>query len=193
MGHVPERTAMRTFYFPTIIAVVLVAAFLTPNGLPAQIPNAGFENWTDDEPDGWLTDNDPPDFMPVTKTSSARSGSWALKGESVSYSGYVFPPFVISGSDGEGFPYTGRPEALHGYYRFDRMGEDKFMAFVVLEREDSVLVGFGLFVDSLQVTTYRKFSVNITYTSEEAPDVALIWFTIVPPTETGSTTAGSAF
>lgn len=57
--------------------------------LIAQIPNAGFENWTGGEPDNWFTNNLAGVLTLATQSNDARSGSSALKLEMVSFSTVV--------------------------------------------------------------------------------------------------------
>lgn len=50
--------------------------------LCAQIPNAGFENWTKVngiyEPDGWTTNNSPPDDVSINRDTISKEGKYGL-------------------------------------------------------------------------------------------------------------------
>ena len=97
-----------------LLVLCLAFFFYSSSSLIAQIPNAGFENWTNGDPDNWLTDNSAPTYTPITQTSDAHSGSSAVQGTVVDFSGIAIPPYLISGTEGGGFPFTTRPASIHG-------------------------------------------------------------------------------
>ena len=92
----------------------------------AQIPNEGFESWTDCLPDHWSSPNVCGVFTPVTRSSTANSGSWAARGEVVSFFGQTIQPLLQSGETGEGIPISQRHATLDGVYLFSPLGGDRF-------------------------------------------------------------------
>jgi hypothetical protein len=75
------------------MVVLLLTSFLGP--ARAQIPNPGFETWSGvvgtETPTGWVTDNIPGFAVPITKTTAAHSGSFALKGDVVNFRVRLYP------------------------------------------------------------------------------------------------------
>ena len=64
--------------------IVLVILFFNTNQVNAQIINGGFEQWTSSGPANWMTDDYPDQGMiPVTKSTDAYSGSYALMGQAL--------------------------------------------------------------------------------------------------------------
>jgi hypothetical protein len=168
----------------------LLITFL-PITLFSQIPNAGFENWTNGEPDNWVTDNAPPDFIPVTQSSSAHSGSSAMQGTVLDFSGFPIAPTFVSGPDGDGFPYTSRPGSFQGWYKLTSAGSGGDML--------QITVGFykngqgigAAFVTLSDAASYTQFSTDITWITADAPDSAIIVGLV--GNGSGSVNAGTTF
>ena len=92
--------------FTILFAISFIALFQI-NSFSQEIPNAGFENWTNGEPDGWFTDNVTGFAAPVTQSSQSHSGSSAAKLEVISYLNYAFAPAMYSGDNTlSGFPVS---------------------------------------------------------------------------------------
>ena len=68
--------------FLSFILTVTMMTFLSLT-VSAQIPNAGFENWTGGNPDGWISNNVPGFIETITQSNNAHSGSYAVRGEVV--------------------------------------------------------------------------------------------------------------
>lgn len=129
----------------------------------SQIPNAGFENWTNTEPNGWLTNNDTlTSIFPVTQSTNSHDGAAALQASVVSVSGFSFMPLAISGPTTDGFPVGARYPALLGFVRLTSVGGDR-VAITIVMRQGGVGIGAGAYVDSLTRTSYRQFAALITY------------------------------
>lgn len=66
------------FYKILLTAQLLLFSIISS----AQIPNASFENWTKVngiyEPDGWITNNLPPDNVSITRDTISKEGNYAL-------------------------------------------------------------------------------------------------------------------
>ena len=147
----------------------------------AQIPNAGFEQWTGSEPTGWATSNAAPVANPVTASSSAHSGSWAVRGDVVNLFSVPYPPTIQSGSNARGFSVSQRHANLTGYYIFNPVGGDRFTIDVGMYR-NGVGIGIGAAALPTQVASYTQFSVPINYSSQEIPDTCIIQISIGGPT-----------
>ncbi len=68
----------------------------------SQVPNGGFEQWTNGEPDGWYTNNFPDiNFVTVTQTNDSHSGTSALRGEAITTNTGIYYSIITSGKQGE--------------------------------------------------------------------------------------------
>ena len=171
-----------------LFRLVSVFFFLLPGIAGAQIPNSGFENWTAQDPDGWLTTNNPPTIVNITQSSDAHSGSKAVQGAVVSIAGFPVAPILVSGSGSHGFPYTGRPGALHGFYKYTPSGSDRFQVSAALALNGSPVAAALFSTTSPSGSVYREFVANFAFGSSATPDTAYITFSITnsPSPHTGS-------
>lgn len=190
-GNLTEPTTLNIGVFmrniPTIFVVVLVLSL----GAYAQVPNGGFENWTNGSPDNWYTSNIQGVATPITQTSDAHSGSSALKGEVVSFYTYSYPPYVYStyGPSGKGFAVSQRYAQLNGYYKFSPKGNDKFWAELWMWKGDNI-IGAGA-KQFGAASSYTSFSVPVYYSASGTPDSCNIWLAVYQDSASNSATAGS--
>ncbi len=173
----------------TAICIMVLLSMITDRTF-AQIPNASFENWSGGNPVDWLTTNSPPSFVNVTQASPGHAGSFAAQGSIVSISGFPIPIVMVSGPDGQGYPNTSRPAALHGWYKYTPISGDAFVVVIALKKNGQGMGG-GAFSTSAAQSTYREFVANILYSTGENPDSAVITAQIT--NGAGQTHAGSAF
>jgi hypothetical protein len=173
---------------------VFVCVVLSTTGL-AQIPNAGFESWTSGEPDGWATSNVAPLYTNVTQSATAHSGSSAVKGEALQIYLVVMAGTIQSGPTAEGFPYSGRPASITGWYQFNSVGSDRFGINVELFKGgvNGTLVAIAASADATTRTSYTQFNVPFVYYSSEAPDTCIAQFMVALPYGQSSTHVGSYF
>jgi len=169
------RTTMSHYFF--FFSLILVLAISPAYG---QILNPGFENWTDGVPDGWET-NDASGNNPITQSTSRHSGFFAVKGTVLSkgYSDVV--PVLLSGGDGNGFPISTRPEALHGFYMFvpsnGFFSNDTLVIGITVLKQDTV-IGVDTLLIGSSTDSYQEFAANIHYTASGTPDLINITVTI---------------
>lgn len=171
-----------------IYTAVFVVSF-TFSFLLAQVPNSGFEDWTNGEPNAWTTNNFDT-YITTTQSNSSHSGSSALKGEVIAY----FPPsaptwgpsLICDNGDGTGFPIEGRFNSLKGFWKFNKQGEDKvFIEVLVLA--DTVAIGAGVILLDA-AASYTEFGMPINYIDPATPNRCVIlisiynWATQVFPT-----------
>ncbi len=172
-------------------AILLFVVLFTSTIVHAQIPTAGFESWSAGNPVGWysLTAAIPGS---LEQSSVAHGGSWAARGNVVSFSGFAFPPLLAAGDDGLGFPVSQRHATLSGYYQFNGAGAgDVFLVYVGMLQAGSI-IGAGAFVSPVNQASYVQFDVPIGYGAAGDPDTAYIQFSI-SDTAGGSTDVGSYF
>ncbi len=151
--------------------------------LPAQIPNAGFENWTNGSPDSWLTNNAPPTVIPITQSNTSHSGSFAVRGEVIDFSGFgVGPSMTTSDPQGNniGFPVSQRYAQLSGWYQFNKSGTSLLVITIFighLSSSDTTGVGVGSFVTDVSAGSYTQFTAPINYVPG-TPEPNLAWITV---------------
>ncbi len=157
-------------------SVLLLLPFGT---VGAQILNAGFESWTNGNPDNWFTNNAAPLYTTVTQSTDAHSGSSALKGATVSYSSVVLAPTVAAGIADQGFSVSARISSITGYYKFTPVGGDSLYIIVVMN-SGVTGIGGGLLAIGTTVAAYTQFTVPIIYTTADTPDKITIQFSLRP-------------
>jgi hypothetical protein len=145
----------------------------------AQIPNAGFENWTSGSPTDWITDNAPPVFSPITQSSDAHSGTSSMQGSTVQYSvqgvAAVVPPTAYAES-----PITIRYSSLKGWYKFTPVGGDSLRVHAVFSK-GGVPMGYTIFSTGAVTSSFAQFTSPIIYITSDVPDDAYIEMSIESP------------
>ncbi|HCV43636.1 MAG TPA: hypothetical protein DGH68_09140 [Bacteroidetes bacterium] len=149
----------------------------------AQIPNAGFENWTGGEPDGWVSSNINGIVVNVTQSAVAHSNSSAVRGAVVQFFTGLLGPFVQVGPGGRGFGYNQRPVSVTGYYQFFPQGGDRFGVNVVLYHGgvNGTPVGTAALAISQSTSSYIQFNAPFVYHTSDIPDTCVLQFQIVGP------------
>jgi hypothetical protein len=168
-----------------ILVSLIVAALLglAPAVGHAQIPNAGFENWTDGDPDNWATSNVAPLVIPVVQWATAHSGSSAVKGTVTAFYTSAIQPVIQSGPGGEGFAYAGRPTSFKGWYQFYPVGGDRLAinTWLYLGGVSGTPIASAAQAISTGASSWTQFNVPFTYQSSSNPDVCDIQIQIVGP------------
>jgi hypothetical protein len=167
---------MNHYFF--LFSLILILAVSPAYG---QLLNAGFENWTDGVPDDWLT-NDASGVSPVTQSTSPHSGSFAVKGTDI-LTGYTEAmPVLLAGADGNGFPISTRPAALHGYYMlvpFISSYPETLVIGITVSKQDTV-IGVDTLIIGKVSDSYQEFVANIHYMASGTPDLINITVTMGP-------------
>ncbi len=150
------------------------------------VVNADFEVWDTteyDTPDSWFSSRDNPkgllDTIPVTKTTDAYSGQYAVRMESLLFPYGSFTGFVINsqaeGGYHPGFPVDRKWESLTGYFKYQPVNNDTMNLTVVMFKAGQQ-IGFGGLTIDTAVSDYTPFSVPIWYNQpNEMPDSAMIF------------------
>jgi hypothetical protein len=136
----------------------------------AEIPNAGFENWTAGEPDNWTTNNISGQLTTVTQSTNSRTGSSAAQLTVVDAgAGFGIPPLLSSidpNTNFFGFPISQNYAELTGYYQFTPI-ELGLLSIQVnlfhISGADTLQVAAGGFVSGDFVNSYTAFSVPLFY------------------------------
>jgi len=135
----------------------------------AQVPNAGFENWTGGEPDNWITNNLSGLITTITQSNNAHSGSSAAELQVFDIDGLGIGPYMTSvDAQGSflGFPITQSYQELNGYYQFTAAGNSILLVSVGLYRttaSDTMPVGVAVFATNATTNTYTQFTAPILY------------------------------
>jgi hypothetical protein len=186
-----------------IKSVICTLIILWPFISYSQIPNADFEHWTQVSsmliPDNWAFMAIEGVAIPVRPTTNSHSGNYAIYGEVMDNG--TLPPFslisptsisVPTGSEDIGFAVSERHAVLSGFYQFGPVEGDKLVISVNMFN-DTTAIGIGkLNIESI-ASTYTPFSVNISYFTEETPDMCLISVTIHGPASANDYHEGSYY
>lgn len=164
--------------FYTNFIVFTLVLLLNINNYP-QILNAGFENWTNDDPDDWLTLDILGFANSVSQSSDAHSGSSAARLEVVDIGGgNAYPAFMYSGADGMGFSVSQQHGSLTGYYKFVPQTANDFLTVFINMIKNDQSIGSGFWTTQATALSYTQFVAPITYFSPETPDTAYIWIAV---------------
>lgn len=178
-----------------LLAIFIVLSIISFT--QAQIPNAGFENWTGGNPDGWITSNIPSFITNVTQSSESHSGSSAAKLVIGSYFSFPWPGTLSTGSGQtgmSGFPISQRYGSLRGYYKLTS-SDTKVLEITIIFNKAENSIGFGEIILSGDVPAYTEFVVPVDYydpTGTEIPDTAIIYMAYLDTAEVW-TVGGGAF
>lgn len=187
-----------------IVFLILVVLFWQFSSAQ-QLANSNFESWikTDlfEMPNGWTTSNE---FSVPIGPTGVSSDSLSFEGilsariitTLIGFAAQPYPGFIVNGKMNvtghydvdsiykAGEPFSGRPNALLGYYRYtsEAMIEDWGHAFVILKKynpsKGSIdTVGYGSNVLLNPTEEFREFRVPITYLMEDVePDSIVVAF-----------------
>lgn len=175
---------------------LFAAAFICGTSF-AQIPNAGFENWTTtsgyDVPTDWDQLNALTDTVSVytcTKGTPGNPGSSYIKLVSKTITGLgVAPGIACSGllnvsslasfAPKSGFANTARPVSLTGNWQYMAYGSDQGYISVLLSKWNTATstrdtVAYTKHVLPGMVMSWASFTIPLTYYTGDVPDSALI-------------------
>jgi hypothetical protein len=176
----------RLLIFINVLMVIIITTIAF-----GQIPNSGFEQWSSGNPVGWATPNAPGFFIPITQSTDAHSGSFAVKGEVLNFLGLPVSPNLVSGDSLGGFPFNQRPAVFQGFYKYSPVGGDIFFATVILS-SGGMGIAIGEALISNSVSNYSQFTVNLEYYNNDMPDTCYIQF-FIADTASGEAHVGSAY
>lgn len=170
-------------YYPIRIFYLLIFCLclfvINKNVIAQTIPNGDFEEWFTGlvDPPFWHTNNiySPFECRQVFAGYPPYSGNHCIEGvvDTCPQLVKLLPPHIHS----FGIPLDRRPEALRGFYKFLSNNDDRFSGLIKIYKNNSV-IGEGSLVSALEVTNFTEFIININYTTNDTPDVAIIEFTI---------------
>ena len=163
------------------------------NLLHAQIPNSGFENWTNmgsyDNPEGWGTMNNTTDLASIytaTKGTPGNPGTSYLMLTSQSVSGSVVNGIAVSGKldsitklPVSGFAFNLQPEKFTGKYQHMIYGSSQGSISVKLTRWNASTntretIATANKTLSGMAMSWSAFTINFVYVSGNIPDTCII-------------------
>lgn len=175
------------------IILSAVSALVLTASLKAQIPNAGFENFTTlgsyDVPNGWGTMNPTTAVAGIytaTKGTPGSPGASYLKLTSRTVGSAVVNGIAVSGvldsmamKAKSGFAYTMQPVSLTGKWQHMIYGTSQGSVKAVLTKWNAALskrdtVAIASQTLAGMVMSWANFSINFTYLSGNAPDSCII-------------------
>ncbi len=174
-------------HLPTLLILLFTCSVAS-----AQIPNAGFENWTApngyDVPAGWLTLNDftaQYGMFTCTQGSPGHNSASCMRLTTTPIPDLTTVAGQATSGDDEalieGFPCALRPEQLNGWWMYGTPlpGPDFGLIAVTFTRWNPDLqqaeeIGAGYVMTPGTMTSWEPFAVPITYISAEFPDTAVI-------------------
>ncbi len=150
------------------IAVIVTGLCLATTGKAQQIENPGFENWSQvtffEEPDSFYTSNMQAYFTTgvpnVFKTTDSHQGNFAARLESIQGDWENIPGVLLLGNAGSmglsgGIPYTGMPDSISVWAKYEPMPPDTAMIMVFFKQMGNIIgvAGFQIFD---QLTDYTR-------------------------------------
>ncbi|MCW8850906.1 MAG: T9SS type A sorting domain-containing protein [Melioribacteraceae bacterium] len=150
----------------------VIILFCFSMSITAQIPNAGFENWSDElTPESWVTNNFLSAWTPVVRSNNSKSGTYAAKLEIVNYNGIpMIPTMTIT------FPVTQAYGALNGYYQLHQTNNTEFLGIVSYYWANGTVVGGNVIELNVATSTYLPFSIELD-AAGSSPDS--IWIQMI--------------
>ncbi len=157
---------------------VLIALAMTAN---AQIPNSGFENWGTYNgfvnPTGWTgiigSGNNGYSIQKNSDNYPSGTGSWSIliKTDTLYYFGFAKTDNLSYLAPG--FPITGKPKSLRGYYKFLPQNGDTMLISVILW-QSGAMVASGTFSNTATISSWTSFNVQISsYTTADSASIYL--------------------
>lgn len=162
---------MKYFYIFLLTGLCLL-------NLNAQIPNSGFENWSDGEPDNWLTNNLPGTWVTVSSSGTSQSGSLAAKLEVADFNGGPIYPALSTT-----FPINQDYGSLNGYYQFHPTINEMILIGLAYTFKDGLLIGTGVVEIESASSNYSQFSAEIIGNGQ-IPDSIIVQFQILSDSQT---------
>jgi hypothetical protein len=174
----------------SVITLLLFFTFYI--SLQAQLLNSNFENWTAGDPTDWFTSDIQGVVDGVTQAGSAYNGSYCVKLEVESLSGFTYPPYLstLDPNTTLGHPVSVKHGSLHGYYKLNPLGNDALLVVIGMNVGQSNTVGAGGGILTA-ASSWTEFNLPIYYTpGSPDPDNVLVYFSIAD-TSGGTATVGS--
>lgn len=162
---------MKHFYYFVLVLIMVLSPL---SFLYAQVPNAGFENWTGTEPDHWLTNNSPSiNLFPILQSAVSHSGSYSLRAEVKTF-GFPVAPLALAGDNGNGFPVSQKFANFSGYYQFSQVASNDAIVMQLAMFSNGSGIGGADFLLGMNTANWTQFSAPIIYFVPGIPDSCVL-------------------
>ncbi len=177
----------------TILFLMVFTAFTI-----AQIPNAGFENWTSygnyEDPDGWATMNSftPSYFNSCSKNTDhypTNVGNYSIKIENNTSLTQMTGGYGMVITDimayplQPSFPIIGHPTSLHGYFKYFPQNGDALWIQIIMFKNGANVFN-EQFTHSAQTSTWTPFEITFpNYTDADSATIIMAAFHPTGPTD----------
>jgi len=153
------------------ILVLFLGLCLSINAQTSVIPNAGFEQWDMNIPEGWNCSNNE-GIMTIFPDTDAFEGVLAAKLGVTLYEGEKLSGMLTLGLSEEGAPdlYLEKlPSYLKGQFKLNAPNGEKLLITLAASNDENPFLGFGFFEISTNFLNeeYEEFIVPISYFEEE--------------------------
>lgn len=181
-----------------LIFVIGLSVLINFNLNAQQLPNGGFENWSQqifNEPDTFLSSNIMWGVNNVTKVTDSYHASFAAKLETVLSNNDTIPGMLLIGTPGNqtingGLPYTWTPDSISGYVKYEIQPNDTAF-FIVAFKKNGTFIGQPVITTFIGTQlSYVRFVIPTGLLLSNPPDsmVAIITCSSMdPPQFAGST------
>lgn len=157
-----------------------------------QIPNTGFENWTTvgsyENPTGWATMNPyaTGPFYSCTKSTDhypTSVGNYSIRLENNTSLTQMTGSYGMAVTNAfdypfkPAFPIVDHPNKLCGYYKYNSINNDSMFVRIVLFQK-GVVVNYFTFINGNSTSTWKSFTLPMTYSSA---DSATLYFSAFWP------------
>ena len=163
------------------ILLSMCCLLILPNLSFSQILNAGFENWTNGDPDNWSTSNIPGSVTNVSSNTDAHSGALSARGEVVTYLGSSYQPLLSNTTTalaGSGVDH--RVVNLTMWVKFHSVGNDAMYILTTLTKSPSTPIGAISITIPSDVTEWSELILPYKYLDPlNVPDTMNVAFSIV--------------
>lgn len=182
-----------------ILFLTYLLFFLFQEIFAQQIPNGSMETWSGGEPDTWNTTNMNIiglDFTTVTKDlSSPQQGTASAKltvvTKTIPFVGTVtmqgaltlgvltIDPFLQTATLSGGYPFTGMPQKLTGYFKYQPVNNDTcVLGWGLTKWHNGVqdTIGYSAIDTMGTFNTWTHFEIPLEYQLWESPDTMNILF-----------------
>ncbi|KPK67803.1 hypothetical protein AMJ71_10350 [candidate division TA06 bacterium SM1_40] len=154
------------------MSVAIIGAFASPARAQNLLLNPGFEAWTGNIPDEWVTPNIPPILEPVTPSTNAYSGQYAAQCAIVQFIDTTYGGWVMQNTGASGRAFTFDFE-----YLLSGTGSEYAWAEVLLFAGP---LAVGAWYDSLDLAPSYTHRTGIAEVIQGQPDAdsAFVWLGI---------------
>jgi hypothetical protein len=174
---------------------IMAILIMTTNVSAQMVPNGDFENWSNGEPQNWVTYNSISALMglttmPVVQLSPAPIGNYAIKmtcmysesaADFIPGFAYLGNMNLLTGQGNIGVPFSETPIVYSGVYQHHVINPgDTAVIACVLSKWDASLsaqieVASATMLTTTEVSEWTDFSIPFVYNSTETPDTMSVY------------------